>query len=65
MPNKRCRHQEAEVIFQDGERMDARCSHCGQGWHGTKLPWVSNRGKVHRPPRWVSRLITAQASDGK
>lgn len=59
----RCKHQNARVVNLEetsrGHRINAFCDACQQGWFGATYEWYSQRGKLHRPPQWVTRLFTA------
>lgn len=57
----RCKHLSAWIVSHEGGRVNAYCE-CGQGWFGFDNPWWSRRGKFHKPPKWVTRLLEAPAS---
>lgn len=53
----KCKHVEARIVSLDPDRamINVYCP-CGTGWVGSLKPWYSQRGILHRPPKWVSRM---------
>lgn len=57
----RCKHIDARIIsHSEGGLVNAVCQ-CGQGWIGPGCEWISARGRLHKPPEWVKRLLVPNA----
>lgn len=66
---RRCKHESAKLI--DGPlalranrqertnlvRVHAYCEACELGWIGYHKPWLTQQGNIHKPPKWVERLV--------
>ena len=53
-----CTHENARLIgVQSLDFVNAACSDCEETWRGPAYDWTSPRGRSHKVPDWVRRLI--------
>lgn len=53
----RCKHERLDPFVTDDRSIQVTCYDCKLTWFGSRWPWRSAQGKLHKAPRWVQKVL--------